>query len=582
MTRIFISYSRVDIEIVENRIYPLLARKYQHENVWYDDQIHGGDDWWQTILGSIAYADIFVYVLSNESVSSEYCQAEFHEAQRLQKFIITVQVRDRTKLDGALSAIQYIDMKPTADQADAVTRLFTAIDRQDVRQIRQRKPLTKIITQQPRSIADIESVSEHEVDTLTLQAIVIPSREKQGFGLNTGVQIFGLLVGLIFTIVGVWSLITNFPGGGSNPSATPSTEIVQGADDTSTPIIEPSPEPSQTPSETATPTNPPNATEIEQTIVAEMNAIILAEQVTQDAIDLRATAVARSTLNAQATVDAQVTLDTQATLDAQAMQTQAILNVTATAYAPIQLAIDGVDSNNEWAESIVEYFNGVPMSLVPAGCFWVGDDNGNESVQPSHLRCFDQPFWIDQYEVSNTQFEGFDGIAEESGNWNSDFLPRENISWFEAREFCLSRDARLPTELEWEYAARGVNGLTYPWGNRFLTGFVVYAETGNDRPDPFNSKEFGVSWVGAFHMTGNVIEWTNSRLMPYPYDPDDGREAFTVENSLIETRRVTRGGGWNSTSSNLESANRTGFSPDYRGIALGLRCARDFNIEEHQ
>lgn len=554
MTRIFISYSRVDIDIVESRIYKLLARKYQPENVWYDDQIHGGDDWWQAILDSIAYADIFVYVLTNESVSSEYCQAEFHEAQRLQKFIVTIQVRDRTKLDGALSAIQYIDMKPTADQADAVARLFTAIDRQDVKQIRRRKPLIKTVTGQPGSIADIEPTSEDEVDTPTLQAIGFPTREKQNSNLSTGLQAAGLILATIAVIISGWQLFLSFPDSEDTPTALP-TEIVEGID-------------------TATAT------------------IVSSSGLTQTStLDSPETIEARNTLNAQAT-QRQVTLNAQARLDAQTTQT--ILDITATAYAPIQLAIDGVNSNDEWTPYMQE-FDGIEMMLVPTGCFWMGE-NGEGGEQ-----CFATPFWIDKYEVSNAQFVEFltamgnrnnvgdayldtadadRKIHYDNGIWQIDrgFVNRPvvEISWYGANDYCAWRNEQLPTESQWEYAARGVDELIYPWGNDFDPDNVTYATNNSDGEiSTVDSNPSGVSWVGAYNMSGNIWEWTGSLYQDYPYASDDGRES--VIGNQTDVRRVLRGGSLASTyRADFRTVIRIGNSTDHTSNLNGFRCARDF------
>jgi len=82
MARIFISYSRVDKTFTE-RFEARLRRMFPDVPVWYDDHLYGGQNWWNEILGQIAKCDIFIYLLSNESVTSPYCQAEFTEARRL-------------------------------------------------------------------------------------------------------------------------------------------------------------------------------------------------------------------------------------------------------------------------------------------------------------------------------------------------------------------------------------------------------------------------------------------------------------------------------------------------------------------
>ena len=97
MSRFFISYSRVDKVVFARPFAQRLHRMFPDHNVWWDEELTGGDVWWDEILRQIAACDVFIYLLSNKSVNSPYCRAEFAEAQRLQKHIITVQVRDRTK-----------------------------------------------------------------------------------------------------------------------------------------------------------------------------------------------------------------------------------------------------------------------------------------------------------------------------------------------------------------------------------------------------------------------------------------------------------------------------------------------------
>src|SRR5262249_15598164 len=150
----------------------------------------------------------------------------------------------------------------------------------------------------------------------------------------------------------------------------------------------------------------------------------------------------------------------------------------------------------------------------PAGCFQMGNDpqayhwNGVEyvpDVPSGGEQCFDAPFWIDQYEVSNDQFQRLNGQAAHQSEWNFPQRPRESISWFEARDFCASRGARLPTEREWEYAVRGPDALYYPWGNTFVADNTVYESNANGQTANIGSHPGGTSWVGALDMGGNVF-----------------------------------------------------------------------------
>src|SRR5215207_7545193 len=97
MARIFISYSRVDRPFTE-QLARRLRRVYGHEAVWFDEELHGGQAWWEEILAQIANCDIFVYLLSQDSVESDYCQKELAEARRVQKQILPCIIRDRTPI----------------------------------------------------------------------------------------------------------------------------------------------------------------------------------------------------------------------------------------------------------------------------------------------------------------------------------------------------------------------------------------------------------------------------------------------------------------------------------------------------
>ncbi len=268
-------------------------------------------------------------------------------------------------------------------------------------------------------------------------------------------------------------------------------------------------------------------------------------------------------------------------------------------------AFSAVYHNRDW-QPVVRTFNGVPMVLVPVGCFTMGSSyeeytrayeiclqTVGQAVSPDncifdlfvdeapeHQVCFDKPFWIDLAEVTNAQFGS-------SGLFHHPDLPRENVSWFEAVEHCKARGARLPTEAEWEYAARGPDGLRYPWGNEFDPSLTNYCDAGckwdwrDERYSdgynytaPVGSYPDGVSWVGALDMAGNVFEWVSSLYWPYPYSATDGREA---DASNYTDWRVLRGGAWSSTEESVRSANRGLGEPDTRDSLSGFRCARDFD-----
>jgi formylglycine-generating enzyme required for sulfatase activity/tRNA A-37 threonylcarbamoyl transferase component Bud32 len=237
--------------------------------------------------------------------------------------------------------------------------------------------------------------------------------------------------------------------------------------------------------------------------------------------------------------------------------------------------------NADWSP-VIQDFDGIEMALVPAGCFMMGSSEEEidyaldlcetysggcvrtwfEREMPQHEVCFEEPFWIDVYEVTNAQYGS-------SGEWPGDNRPREEITWFEAADYCESRGARLPTEAEWEYAARGPDGLVFPWGNEFVAHNVVYYGNSGSQTASVGSRPGGVSWVGAHDLSGNVWEWVADWYGTYPSGAQvnpSGPDSGSVH--------VMRGGSWSALQGfNLRAADRSWDYPGYPINTLGFRCA---------
>ena len=257
---------------------------------------------------------------------------------------------------------------------------------------------------------------------------------------------------------------------------------------------------------------------------------------------------------------------------------------TATEITALDIAVQGVRQNSDWMlySPHIRDFAGVEMVLVPSGCFMMGDDNGDEGERPAHRYCLNEPYWIDRFEVSVAQFLRLVGEASIEACYAGDDgrRPRECVSWREALRFCELRDARLPTEAEWEYAARGPDSWLYPWGNHYDAALVndkdnrgqdVYEYTA-----PVHAFPNGISWVGAYQMSGNVWEWTSSiydlERFPYPYTPDDGRENLEDLAAL----RVMRGGSLDNYRLPGRASVRQRFGSRYAYNIVGFRCVRDY------
>jgi formylglycine-generating enzyme required for sulfatase activity len=208
------------------------------------------------------------------------------------------------------------------------------------------------------------------------------------------------------------------------------------------------------------------------------------------------------------------------------------------------------------------------MVFIRAGEFIMGDEEPRRVVLGG--------YWIDRYPVTVAQYRSF---CEATGRqmpkepywgWHDDH-PIVNVSWHDAIAYCDWAGARLPTEAEWEKAARGVDGRKYAWGNEWDAGKCNNWESAPQQTTPVGSYPQGASPYGVEDMTGNVWEWCSSLFKPYPYDANDGRENLSAEG-----RRVLRGGSMlNNQEYLFQCATRIGDLPDYWLLTRGFRCARD-------
>jgi eukaryotic-like serine/threonine-protein kinase len=241
--------------------------------------------------------------------------------------------------------------------------------------------------------------------------------------------------------------------------------------------------------------------------------------------------------------------------------------------------------------------DGMVTVYVPGGEFTMGSDTGEGNERPVH-RVVLSPFWIDRTEVTNAQFR----MCVEAGacqpptacEWGEPTYddggkadhPVVCVDWDQAEAYCRWAGARLPTEAEWEKAARGTDGLTYPWGNAFDGSKVNFcdrncretwkdatADDGYARTAPVGSYPEAGSPCGAWDMAGNVWEWVADWYAAGYYADSDGDNPPGPPTGVY---RVLRGGGWNSNQSEIRATYRNGSElPTVRYWNAGLRCAVD-------
>ena len=236
------------------------------------------------------------------------------------------------------------------------------------------------------------------------------------------------------------------------------------------------------------------------------------------------------------------------------------------------------------------------MVPIPAGPFTMGSDTGPDDERPSQQ--VELPaFAIDRTPVTNAQFAVFmnevgavngrgerlfdvdDGDARihpRMGRWVADAgfenHPVVEVSWFGARDYCAWAGKRLPTEAEWEKAARGTDGRRYPWGDSAPDRSKAQFHAGWNQTAPVNSFPKGASPYSVLDLAGNAWEWVSSAYLRYPYSHSDGREDLRPG-----PVRGTRGGGHDSSAEELTTTHRgRNLSRNFRSghHNVGFRCAR--------
>lgn len=230
---------------------------------------------------------------------------------------------------------------------------------------------------------------------------------------------------------------------------------------------------------------------------------------------------------------------------------------------------------------------GVPMVLVSAGEFIMGSENGEDDEKPVHTVDLDA-FYIDQYEVTNALYktcvdEGVCELQSQTTNSNTrpsyygnsefDNYPVIWVDWNMAKLFCEWREARLPTEAEWEKAARGTEGRIYPWGEEINTFFANYNSSGGDTT-PVGSYESGRSVYDAYDLAGNVWEWVADWYDSEYYDilPENVKNPRGPLASVQD--KVLRGGSFKFNGNYLRTSKRYPENPNMSSNDVGFRCAR--------
>jgi formylglycine-generating enzyme required for sulfatase activity len=235
------------------------------------------------------------------------------------------------------------------------------------------------------------------------------------------------------------------------------------------------------------------------------------------------------------------------------------------------------------------------MISIPSGCFKMGSEKGNPNELPVHDVCI-SAFKLAKYEVSQKNFQSVMGFNP-SQNIVSNH-PVDSVSWLDARNYCRKRGLRLPTEAEWEYAARAGTQTEYYWGENlqekmenFCDSMCEYNNRNPDYTDGFKNTapigSFPPNPFGLHDMAGNLSEWvqdwmdidTNYFMMGPKQDPPGPRPdldacmGVSCAGSFSITQKVFRSGSWNKQARTMRSAHRGDAHFQLRPDGVGFRCA---------
>lgn len=233
--------------------------------------------------------------------------------------------------------------------------------------------------------------------------------------------------------------------------------------------------------------------------------------------------------------------------------------------------------------------DGKEMVYILGGSFMMGTNDGESNHQPEH-QVYVAGFYLDRWPVTNTEYKKFIDDTDypvpnydvswcntKPYNWNPEQRtyptgkanhPVVLVSWEDAMAYAAWAGKRLPTEAEWERAARGPGGRRYPWGAAFVSGLCNSKEAELSQTSPVGQfSPNGDTPEGLVDMIGNVWEWTNSLFRPYPYDPNDGRESRQASGF-----RVLRGASWRNDANVVLCTSR--LDGDFKFFDnVGFRCA---------
>lgn len=614
--RLFISYSRDD----KAWVYTLrdALRADADYDVWIDRRLVPAQDWWQTILDNVAACECFVYVLTPMSVASIYCRAELDYALALNKPVLPLML----KPCDIPASIKHIQVQAITDDMSLdkvllrVERGLHAVqrglDQGRYAPVSAPRPAQPTPAAEPQQVAEVyllaeEATADNNISLAEQLFKQVMVADSQGWGVAAAERLAELRLERDRSrdYLVIVQLARN-PAQASGARAAARAYVHKyGADHDPNALLAALLAAPTLSAPTASPSAPPPLRDLKTEWNRAELREVLGNRLSLE--DLRTVAfdlgleyegLEKAELVRRLILD----LERRGQIDrlvAWLRQHRPDIDTTSLAPPPPDPTPTQPPTPSPTAPAAPKLGdrmddNGVTMVYVPPGTFTMGSDDITDA-KPNSVTIA-RGFWLDLTPVTNAMYARF---VEAGGYKKRDFWteagwewvqqqkktgpvdyegftaprqPRVGVTWFEAYAYGRWRGGRLPTEAEWEWAARGPENRVYPWGNEFDAARVVYDQNSGGKMVTVNASTrlAGASWVGALDMSGNVWEWVSSIYLSYPYEADDGRESQEDDSGA----RVVRGGSWYHYEYLLRAAYRGWINPADGTADSGFRCAR--------
>ncbi len=516
--KLFVSYARVDTPLCK----PIVEALNPVHEVWYDNRLFAGQDWWDAIQRRLHWCQGFVYLLSPESVASEYCRKEYNIARQNGKKIFPVLIQAKTDVPDDLLRWQVCDLSGGLEQIHHLLNGLVVAERQQ--------------WQAPAPVATVDESQPPEADSEAM-----PILETAGHAMDA--QDYDRAVYLLKELQS--RKLPRFMARQLKPMLKEAEAALE----------------RQAYLRLAEYEYAPIATMIQNASMRQWGCEALQEFL-----------VEFPDYDPQNLVDVCAEAARQPRIEVIEPSVEQARTVEVSDILPPPFEWCQIPAGKVTLEDASHYDPpGTKGGIYRVEGFFIAKypiTNAQYQVFVDADDGYIEPRWWDFSEHARQWREGHP--APQKSEWTGADLPRTNITWYEALAFCrwlshrTGQDITLPTEQQWQRAAQGDDGRQYPWGDEFDEKRCNAKESDIGRTTPVTQYPNGASPYGVLDMSGNVWEWCLTAW---------GEDKVNINGN---SHRVLRGGSWDDFADFVRAPDRLRYDPDFGDLDIGLRCARSY------